>query len=195
MRRLSSAVSRTMAHLRSGLLDDVLKRLSRARIVALPEPEQRLLSELRVGITLRDVEQLVDRGGLVALRVHEDQLLPHLAVGNRAVEVRQIGDRRVGLPGPEEGLLPDILRLGGVAGYAEQPARVLLAAGLGDREQDLVLELGLLETAVQRPKERVVLLAAGLADPEDRFLAQVGRHVRPFRIGPDRLERAVAPML
>ena len=109
--------------------------------IGLPQPEQGPFPQLGVGVALGDVYQLVQRLRLVALGVNEDQLLPHLLVAHVAVQLGQLAERHAALAGPEERLLPHLDPLGSVAGDAEEPAAVLLATHLREREEHLLLEL------------------------------------------------------
>src|SRR6478672_13449669 len=68
------------------LVDDVEKELLDARIMRLPEPENRLLAELGILVVLRDVEQHVHHRRVASLRVDKDQLLAHFRIRHCRVE-------------------------------------------------------------------------------------------------------------
>ena len=119
---------------------------------------------------LGDIDQLVQRRRLVPLGVDEDELLPHLLVADVAIERGQLAERHAGLAGPEERLLSHLDPLGRIPGYAEKPAAVLLASHLREREEHLLLELLILELAIQGAEEGGILRGPVLSQPEDRLL-------------------------
>src|SRR5215210_4019634 len=154
------------------LLDDVLKRLHRAAILRLAEPEERPLPEVGVGIALGDLDELVEGSRLIPLGVDEDELLPHLPIGHPSIESRQLADRDSTLAGPEECLLPHLDSLRVVLRHTQQPAAVLFPAHLRQREEDFLLEIAALEPSVQSPEEGGILRRLGLSQPEDRLLPE-----------------------
>src|SRR5687768_5859773 len=68
-----------------------------------------------------------------------------------------------------------------VEGDVEQPAIVAEATHLREREQDLLAEVLVVDSAEERAQEVGVLLRAALSEPEDRLLADVLGRIRAFR--------------
>ena len=76
---------------------------------------------------------------------------------------------------PEERLLAHLHRLALVERDVHEPAPVLRAAHLGEREDDLLLQVLDCELGVQASQEGGVLRGAALAQPEDRLFAGLFR--------------------
>ena len=111
----------------------------------------------------------------MALRVHEDQLLFHLLVLHPVVQPGQLLQVPAGLTHPEERLLPHLHRLPLVEGDLHEPAPVVRAAHLGEREDHFLLQFLAGELCVQAPQEGGVLRGMLLAQPENRLLARLVR--------------------
>src|SRR3954468_5444279 len=105
------------------LAEDLFEQIECARIVALPQPEQRALAQLGIRVGLYDVNQAGDSFSRVTLRKREDCLLPHLPVAgwiaNYGIECKP-GGRFSRLTEPEHCGSPPPNRKAGVPGNVKQ---------------------------------------------------------------------------
>jgi len=148
-----------------------------AGVVRLAEPEHGFLARFGILVRLGDRDELVDRAALVALREGEDQGVLEIGVLDPAVETDHLVERRAALAGPEDRLLPRVHGLRGVGGDAEQPVAGVGVVMLGDREDDLFLQVLALLPPELLAEPRLIVGLAGLAKPEDRFLPEILRLV------------------
>src|SRR5262249_22822945 len=161
----------------------------------LTQPEQGLLAKLGVRIALGDLEQLVRSGLIASLREHENHLLAHGAIGSGSVHGGELAGGQVALLGPEQGLLSHLGSLLRIPCDCRKPPCVLLGAGLGEGEHDLLLELLTTKAAVEAPEEGDVLAGSALAQPEDRLLSPVLRYIASLRERAEGLHGPIASLL
>src|SRR4051812_40809332 len=76
----ASVASTASGRIMALLVEQVEEELLDAGILALTEPEDRLLAQLRILLAAGDLEQLVRRLRLAALRVHVQHLVLHLVL-------------------------------------------------------------------------------------------------------------------
>src|SRR3989475_4730846 len=158
-------------------------------------PYTTLFRSLAVLPAAGDVDQLVERGGLAPLRVDEDELLLPLLVLQAIIQRHELIEVGTRLPRPEQRLLAHLDVLALVQRDVHHPTEVLFPAHLGEREDHLLLEVGLRELRVQGAQERRVLGRPVLAEPEDRLDARIYRGAGAVRVGAENLAGAGTPLL
>src|SRR3954470_15626241 len=125
------------------LVEQVEEELLHSRTLALAEPEDSLLAELRILLGASDLEQLVRRFRLAGLRVHEQHLVLHLGLaGELLVQRQQLLQLHAALAGVEERLLPGLDLLILVARHTEEPGRTVGGLLVGDRLDHRLPQLG-----------------------------------------------------